>query len=358
VLKVVIPLLVAIQLTRHNLFQQKSLTSFLPLSSVPTVDTISHTVGSIDVTTNQSQLFFSIPEESNGTWKNDSLQNSSLPPSSPSITTSWLYLHRYFLSARFGRNNSAAPVVLHNRQYVQQLNIFPGRHMFHYDTFPNFILQDSRFVPHLQFLENDPHPTQVGAGFWFWKAQLIVHHLQSSVPYNDFLLYADADLFNQFRWLDEMQTFMIVNNANLALYQTPYLHRHYTKRDVFDRFCRNSTDGHGITNPATDDSHQNACGMMLIRKTTGIMRLMQQWADAVSDFQLVNDETYSTEPNVADFHENRRDQSVFNAMLLCVYPNITRVKFIPANHSACHRSLDGGNGDSCEWHIETIRIPE
>ena len=255
---------------------------------------------------------------------------------------------RIFLSAKFAYQDRFASQVRDYQEQVQATGLFDN--VFAYYAMPDFIRNETRYHDsHLDFLDNPRSASKRGGGWWFWKSVLIRHHLES-LNDNDYLMYADPDLWEQFNWTENLLESMADRSANLALYEMQYLERQYCKGDVYRELCPN-------VNPETDESLSNAGGFVVLRKAPGTVEFVKQWQHFVQNAQLINDEP-SLVPNAPDFKDHRHDQAILNALLKCVYNSPGKQAFDVLNRPSMRDTQDKGNVDTVLWNIHTYRIPD
>jgi len=200
-------------------------------------------------------------------------------------------------------------------------NMFLPKDIHFYTDFPNFILDNPIYKPHLEFLHNESSPTARGAGFWFWKPVMIHYHLEQ-MDYGDILFYADTDLVDvHFGWneIKNVTQFLKTNSQNVALYYSTETERYWNKRDVYQHYCPD-------LDPNNDKSHSYAAGWHIIRKTPGVMKFYRDWKDGVSVIHHVDDSP-SVLPNIKYFSEHRHDQSIMNLLLKCRYKEPHKLEY-------------------------------
>lgn len=256
-------------------------------------------------------------------------------------------IERVFVSAKFGRDAKFADEIETYRDLVEATGLFESEKIHTYAEFPDWILNETRWTEHLRFLEPGNHPSRVGGGYWFWKSVLIDHHLDE-LDDGDFLVYSDSDLLNHFNWTSRLLQSMQERSANLALYETQYLERQYSKRDIYEEFC----DG---MDPASDESLQNAGGFVVIRKTPNSTRFVSDWMKGVENVELINNSPSKRLPNAPDFKAHRHDQSVLNALLRCKYHSNGKDVF-PGTNIDRSKTLDQGNVLTATWNVHTYRV--
>jgi hypothetical protein len=252
----------------------------------------------------------------------------------PANSNELLPAKRHFVSGKFGFNNKFVREVEKFREHVKKSGIFPEENIFVYSQFPDFILSDKRFVEHLRFL-NDPKANPRGGGYWFWKSQLIAHHL-ARIPMGDFLVYLDLDVPDEFVDMELLMETMVFRHANFASYDIKHKNRQWMKRDIYEAYC----PGVNITE---DETFQFAANILYFRKSPGTIRFVDDWAKGVADYHMINDEPSRSGPEIPSFRENRHDQSILSIISKCKYqyPGKTPFRF------------RGGN-----WILHTYTIPD
>jgi hypothetical protein len=209
----------------------------------------------------------------------------------------------------------------------------PAERIFAYaDTFPDFIVDDyppGLWKQHMEFLTNASSPTKRGAGYWFWKAPLIQHHLKG-IDEGDFLFYADADVDadGDLDYMPDLIRTMIDQGHNFATWRYAddsvgkcCPERKWNKRDVYEYYCPHR-------NQTMDFTGQYNAAWMLMEKTPAIVHLIEDYLKGVSDFHFVSDEESNLE-NIPAFLENRHDQSILSLILKCRYLENGLERFTP-----------------------------
>eukprot|EP00934_Nitzschia_sp_Nitz4_P002322 Nitzschia sp. Nitz4//scaffold51_size120721//91338//92855//NITZ4_003741-RA/size120721-snap-gene-0.43-mRNA-1//-1//CDS//3329553904//2322//frame0 len=245
-----------------------------------------------------------------------------------------LPVHVDFVTAKFGRDSKFRLQVEAAADAIRRFGASSQR-IHAYLDFPEYILQDKRWSPHLAFLYNSSLVPK-GAGYWFWKAPLMLHHLER-VSRNDMVAFADADLPDHFKWMVPLMEEMIATKSTLALYQVEYADQNYTKRDVWNELCpdRDATN---------DYSKQYAGGWMVVQKTPGTIQFLQQWQTFKSDYHLLNDEP-SVLPNLPGFKYNLHDQSILSLLMKCRYEG-----------SYLRRQVFEGASSLKDWSVHMFQI--
>jgi hypothetical protein len=221
----------------------------------------------------------------------------------------------YHVTGRFHANPTKFKAKIDGyRKAMQRFQVIEPNKAFFYDKFPDEILQDPIYEPHLTFLKKDPtHPSRRGGGYWFWKGPLMLHHLQHDVREGDFLVYADTDMLDHFVWLPNVLEFMVEEDQNLVMYQIPQKNRLYTKSDVYHAYC-----GGTLKDQLRDQRNQFAASFVIIRKDKATMQLTELWKRGTQTYHFINDDP-STMKNVPLFREHRHDQSIITLILHCLF---------------------------------------
>jgi hypothetical protein len=254
--------------------------------------------------------------------------------------------NKVYISAKFGRNSMFAEHVARYRTQVEATGIFDADKIHTYADFPDWIINDPRWTEHLIFLDKPKHSSKVGGGYWFWKPVLIGHHLDE-LNDGDFIVYSDSDLLNHFNWMNRLMDTMVSRDANLALYETQYFERLFSKRDVYEKLCEGM-------DPTSDESLSSAGSFVTIRKTQSSVQFVKEWIDNVADIQLISNAP-SKLPNIPHFKGHRNDQSILNALLKCRYHS-ARKQVLPDTKIDVPKSLDKGNRHSATWTVYTYSV--
>ena len=246
---------------------------------------------------------------------------------------------KILVSGKFGKNSMFKKDVNKFRRKAVKTGAYSRKDVFAYYSFPTYIREDPTWSVHLQFLNDEDHPSARGGGYWFWKSVLIEHHLKE-LDYGDFIFFHDVDVehFGDFDRSDYIVEEMIRRNASLALAVIPFLEQDWTKGDIFKAVCKDNPI------PLIGKTAHYSANMITFRKTPGIERFVKQWKELVSDFKLVSDEP-SVHPSFPHFVENRHDQSLLNVLIKCGYPDAFAaaetldLTGFPSDHDNC-RSWD------------------
>jgi hypothetical protein len=282
------------------------------------------------LTTLENNLSKSASSESKITTLESNLNVSALSPSQTKWREFELNIGRkaVYVTGRFHRKVGKFEATV--KSFTEQIiaSGLPASRIFSYaDTFPDFILEDPRWKRHVEFLTDAKSPTKRGAGYWFWKAPLIQHHL-SLLNEGDFLFYADADIGHDgdLQDMDGLIRTMVERGHNLATWRyndnSPCCPEGlWNKRDVYDYYCPHR-------NQTMDFSGQFHAAWMLIEKTPATLNLIDEYVKGVSNFHFVSDEPSNLE-NIPAFRENRHDQSILSLIIKCRYLENGMKRFNP-----------------------------
>jgi hypothetical protein len=210
---------------------------------------------------------------------------------------------------------------------------------------------DETYAAHLQFLDDENHETRQGAGFWFWKAPLILSQLEK-LDDGDFVVYSDSDLNNQFVFLPRLLATMNQGTTNLALYLMPFKEKECTKGDVYATVCPD------IDDPTEDESLQHAGGFLVVKKTPGTVQFVRKWKEIGSDLHMINNEPSTIVPNHQGFHACRHDQSVLSSLIKCTYQSPGHSLFPNTKLNSQSETLDPGNPNTWKWDVAMYSIPD
>jgi hypothetical protein len=235
------------------------------------------------------------------------------------------------VTGKFGRDSLYKERIKVLEKKIQWNGIRP-ENIHAYSSFPNWILSDPKWQPHLEFLTN-PKKSKRGGGYWFWKAPLLLHHL-SSLNDGDFVVYSDADnVDGNLDWTLDLLEEMIAtgssdtssspnkasSSCDLAVFQQNFRERSFTKRDAYEYFCRHDNDNDSI-NPSLDTSNQYYGGWFVMRKTPALVHFLQAWETSLANYDLLNDSPSVLAAEIPEFHhQHREDQSLLSLLLKCTY---------------------------------------
>lgn len=215
-----------------------------------------------------------------------------------------------YITAKFGQDNKFRNQVERTRVALLSLGL-DARQIYAYYQFPDFILNDPMWKLHLEFLDDTviPPVRPRGGGYWFWKAPLMLHHMDK-VRDGDFIVYANINSKDQNKVLIDLIHFMERTNTSLALNQAEYLERRYVKRDVYHYYCGINQD------PANDQSRQYKSRFIVVRKTQGSQEFLEDWQNDLARYQMLNDSPSKME-DVEDFDHHFNEQSFLSLLLKC-----------------------------------------
>lgn len=217
-----------------------------------------------------------------------------------------------YVTAKFGKDNFRNLVEL-SQSALLSLGLDETQVHAYYE-FPDFIMNDSRWKLHLEFLDDSviPPVRPKGGGYYFWKAPLIMHHLKESSKEGDFIVYSDVGRRDPNKWLSNLLQFMHLSNTSLALYETDLLERQYNKRDAYQYYCGENQD------PVQDTTYQLGSSMVVVRKTEAMVAFLNEWQNGMTHYTMLNDRPSKLE-DVEDFVQHKHDQSLLSVILKCRY---------------------------------------
>lgn len=224
-----------------------------------------------------------------------------------------------FVTGRFGRPGQLDNELRDLREYSKlqvaclvRSGTFDFEDMFFpYGDFPQYILEDTRYERHRRFLQNASDASARGAGYWFWKSLLIQHHL-AELSEGGFLVYSDIDRLDVPGYAPQLLEAMVERNADLALelfYPVGYKEYEFTTKDVYDYFNVSEAD----------DSDQYNGSFIVVRKNRSTMKFLEEWAEAMSHYELVSDERDQDDHFIKGYGSHRHDQSMLSMLIKYKY---------------------------------------
>jgi hypothetical protein len=156
---------------------------------------------------------------------------------------------------------------------------------------------------HGNFIENNRR----GYGYWLWKSYLIKQELDK-LKENDFLIYCDAGCQINKNGKARLLEYIDLLNMNkdefgLISFQLGYKELLYTKQQIFEHFLCDENSKKMI---------QSMAGVLIIRKNSHSVNIVDKWYEGCSNYHLINDEL-SCEDSL--FVENRHDQSILSILV-------------------------------------------
>mmetsp|Transcript_22422 Transcript_22422/g.34145 ORF Transcript_22422/g.34145 Transcript_22422/m.34145 type:complete len:131 (+) Transcript_22422:3-395(+) len=130
---------------------------------------------------------------------------------------------------------------------------------------------------------------------------------------------------------------MVETEASLALYEVDYKDQNYTKRDVYSYYC-------GEQDQSRDSRLQYAAGLLVVRKTSGVMSFLKNWERGMQNFTMLNDSP-SLLPNHAGFQYHLHDQSILSILLKCRY-----------NDAYQKRQTFDGAASLTDWSVHMFQL--
>ena len=158
------------------------------------------------------------------------------------------------------------------------------------------------WAKHSNFIQNNHR----GYGYWIWKSYLILKTL-NKMEDNDLLLYLDCGCEINYYARDEMiELFNKMNDKVLVCSSAEGCNIEiYTKMDTIN-FIENTLD---------TKVNMMQAGILLLKKSDIIIKLISEWYNLCSNYHLIND-AQSLSSNVNGFKEHRHDQSILNLLVL------------------------------------------
>ena len=145
-----------------------------------------------------------------------------------------------------------------------------------------------------------------GYGYWLWKPFIIKKFLEELTD-NDILVYCDAGCSFNPRGMKRMDEYIdLVNNNDLGIlsFQLNHPEIKYTKRKVLDHFSADIN---------TMKDNQFIATVIILRKNEHTTKIINEWYDTASNYQLINDDLMKNEYNV--FKDHRHDQSIYSMLI-------------------------------------------
>jgi hypothetical protein len=138
-----------------------------------------------------------------------------------------------------------------------------------------------------------------GAGFWVWKPYIILEKLYR-MKENEILVYVDCgDLPTQMYFEKALGH---LRDNDIMLVNRGYNHGVWTKQECFE-----------LMGCASDEYYNHVqleAGLIAMKNTPYVRRLMQEWYENCSDIKKVSDKNYGGYSNRWGFIEHRWDQSI------------------------------------------------
>jgi hypothetical protein len=83
--------------------------------------------------------------------------------------------------------------VLNHASNIVAKGVFCVKDGYAYSGVPSFLTEDSQWQRHTRSLQNETDNSARGGGYWFWKPNLMLHHLKQNLEDGNLLIYADND---------------------------------------------------------------------------------------------------------------------------------------------------------------------
>jgi hypothetical protein len=212
------------------------------------------------------------------------------------------------LTGMFGHKNPFHDHVTSTCNGIKGMGRVNESNVFCYSEFPSYILEDTRFRRHMQYIINPKDESARGGGYWFFKSVLLRHYMETMED-GAYIIWVDADQFMFFEHghYEVVMVTMEARNADFAIEELPgyWSEKQFSKEDVLHAF--NATE-------LTRDSGQLNGNAMVIRNSPKMRRFVDAWVDCVSNWHMVSDEP-SILPNRQDFIENRHDQTLISLLV-------------------------------------------
>jgi hypothetical protein len=148
-------------------------------------------------------------------------------------------------------------------------------HIF-WNKHKNFILKNNR-----------------GYGYWLWKSFIILKTLES-IDEEDIIVYADSGCSLNINGLNRLnEYFDIVKNSKYGIltFETPFIEKQYTKRDVFDHMKLLETldlSGNNLSGPLPDTMSNLVNLKYLKLQSNNLSGLIPLWAEQLVSLKEVN----------------------------------------------------------------------
>lgn len=170
-------------------------------------------------------------------------------------------------------------------------------------------LDDDFWHKHGNFLETNTR----GYGYWLWKPYIIYKTLMK-MQTDDFLVYADAGCSINIEGFARFQEYMGMlekSSFGLICFQLNGCREiQYTKREVLHYF---DLPDNWI------QSDQIMGTVIMIKKTSYTMALVEEWYNTASLYNLINDSKCMED---STFIDHRHDQSIFSMVVKKYQDNI------------------------------------
>jgi hypothetical protein len=172
---------------------------------------------------------------------------------------------------------------------------------------------DLKTDPEFWNIHGEMAERETGFGLWIWKPYLILRTMKL-MNYGDVLLYYDAgctlkDSTSDYKTRQE-DMFKLLKRAqknDIVFSSTFQLERHYSKMDLVEHLEMNSPD---VLN-----SIQAQAGILFIKKTHTTINLLTEWYNTMHNYSLCDDSGSKYHVDAYDYHDSRRDQSVFSLLV-------------------------------------------
>lgn len=199
---------------------------------------------------------------------------------------------------------------------------------------------------HKNFIESHVR----GYGYWIWKPYVICEALKT-IAYGDLLVWCDSG--NRIRSGQCEHVF--------HSYYAPLLPERSTHHDLIcfvnqhddNHFCKSDVQA-ALSGAKNDEPNQIAGGLLIMRKTPEVERLMGEWLRLIvhDDYHLVDD-SKSISPDPPSFIEHRHDQTILGKLIKGA---ATSVGYDPRRVLMCYDNLMDGRHASHHPVFQMARL--
>jgi len=173
---------------------------------------------------------------------------------------------------------------------------------------------DDKFKLKFEEILNKP---RIG-GYGIWRPYIIKKKLEE-INYNDILIYLDSGCKinpSGKKRLDEYIELLNKSDEGIISFQLGHAEKRYTTKEIFDYFDVNMRDK--IAN-----SGQILSGILIMKKNTNLIKLIDKWLGVVHDNPLLFTDHYNSN-QAPPFRDNRHEQSVFSLIRKLSNPILVR----------------------------------
>ena len=155
-------------------------------------------------------------------------------------------------------------------------------------------------------------------GYGIWRPYIIKKKLEE-ISYNDILIYLDAGCkinSSGKKRFNEYIELLNKSDEGIISFQLGHIEKRYTTKEIFDYFDVNMRDK--IAN-----SGQILSGILIMKKNTNLIKLIDKWLRVVHDNPLLFTDHYNNN-QAPPFRDNRHEQSVFSLIRKLSNPILLR----------------------------------